>query len=496
MPEPTSTNGVDDLGIDYSDIEAKYAVAFEEGFDNVLVIDGVPAIDNSREGRLFAKIQKDFGRKGAPVKDGGLYMPYDESTGKSKGYIFAEFSTADEATFALSAMNGFPFDAKHTFAINRFTDIEKFATLDETYVPPTVPNYTPRAHMRSWLADPAGRDQFLTYVGDEVQIHWNARTGPDLAFARHNWTDLYVAWAPHGTVLATLHRQGLQLWGGSDWSLIRRIAHPLARLVDFSPNERYLVTWSNEPIVIPPGAQQGPMFFSPDDEGNNLAVWDVATGHLLRTFYVEGTTGGGASGGEKKQMSWPQLKWSSDDRYVARVTPGQQISVYEVPSMNLLERKSIKIDGVVDFEWCPMSDDEQSKLKEEGNAEQDGANGAADAKKAKKTGGSKVRENMLAYWVPEVANQPARVTLLAIPSRTQLRTKNLFSVSDCKLYWQNQGDFLCVKVDRPTKSKKATFCNLEIFRTREKDFPVEVIELKDQVTDFAWEPRGERFAIL
>ncbi|KAG9076333.1 Translation initiation factor 3 subunit b, partial [Ceratobasidium sp. UAMH 11750] len=83
MPEPT--NGVDDLGIDYSDIEAKYAVVSDEGFDNVLVIDGVPVIDSSREGRLFSKIQKDFGRKGAPVKEGGLHMPYDESTGKSKG---------------------------------------------------------------------------------------------------------------------------------------------------------------------------------------------------------------------------------------------------------------------------------------------------------------------------------------------------------------------------------------------------------------------------
>ena len=52
----------------------------------------------------------------------------------------------------------------------------------------------------------------------------------------------------------------------------------------------------------------------------------------------------------------------------------------------------------------------------------------------------------------------------------------------CKLYWQNQGDFLCVKVDRHTKTKKSTFCNLEIFRVREKDFPVEVVELKGAFT--------------
>jgi translation initiation factor 3 subunit B len=55
---------------------------------------------------------------------------------------------------------------------------------------------------------------------------------------------------------------------------------------------------------------------------------------------------------------------------------------------------------------------------------------------------------------------------------------------------------------------------LEIFRVREKGYPVEVVELKgqpsfiryhydtyhiffpDTVTDFSWEPKGERFAIV
>lgn len=46
------------------------------------------------------------------------------------------------------------------------------------------------------------------------------------------------------------------------------------------------------------------------------------------------------------------------------------------------------------------------------------------------------------------------------------------------MHWQNQGDFLCVKVDRHTKTKKSIFCNLEIFRVREKNYPVEVVELK------------------
>jgi translation initiation factor 3 subunit B len=145
---------------------------------------------------------------------------------------------------------------------------------------------------------------------------------------------------------------------------------------------------------------QGPRFFSPEDEGNNIAVWDIKTGHLLRTFPAIHPEGENA----RKQMAWPALKWSADDKYTARVTPGQQISVYELPSMGLQGRKSLKIEGVSDFEWCPHGDDS--------------------------AGSKKPTENMLVYWTPEVANQPARVTLIDFPGRTVLRQKNLFNVSE------------------------------------------------------------------
>jgi len=36
---------------------------------------------------------------------------------------------------------------------------------------------------------------------------------------------------------------------------------------------------------------------------------------------------------------------------------------------------------------------------------------------------------------------------MQIPSKDELRQKNLFSVSDCKMYWQSNGDYLAVKVD-------------------------------------------------
>ena len=118
-------------------------------------------------------------------------------------------------------------------------------------------------------------------------------------------------------------------------------------------------------------------------------------------------------------MAWPALKWSADDKFVARVTPGQQISVYELPSMGLHGKKSIRIEGVVDFEWCPHSD----KDKEDAEKANQAVDGTAKSSK-------KIRENMLAYWTPEVANQPARVTVSNFPSRDVLRQKNLFNVTE------------------------------------------------------------------
>lgn len=125
----------------------------------------------------------------------------------------------------------------------------------------------------------------------------------------------------------------------------------------------------------------------------------------------------GAEG--QKRIVWPMFKWSPDEKYLGRVTPGVQISIYEVPSLGLLGKKSVKIEGVVDFEWCPLSDKERDNLE-----------GIASGSVTKNGKSSAVRENIIAFWTPEVVNQPARVSLMALPSRTTIRSKNLFNVHD------------------------------------------------------------------
>ena len=53
------------------------------------------------------------------------------------------------AAYAMAAMNGHPFDAKHTFWVNRFTDVEKYVNMDETWVEPEPEPYKPKVCLLS-----------------------------------------------------------------------------------------------------------------------------------------------------------------------------------------------------------------------------------------------------------------------------------------------------------------------------------------------------------
>jgi len=75
------------------------------------------------------------------------------------------------------------------------------------------------------------------------------------------------------------------------------------------------------------------------------------------------------------------------------------------------------------------------------------------------------------------------------------RSHNLFKVQDCNLHWSSNGDYLCVKVDRLMGKKSVQTC-FELCRIREKDIPIEPLQMTEQVVAFAWEPKGHRFAVI
>ncbi|TPX53593.1 hypothetical protein SeMB42_g00687 [Synchytrium endobioticum] len=429
-----------------------YRVEMPSGFDRIVVVDGVPIVDEIKEQKLLNVLRKVFHDVGNIVQ-GGIYHPKDADSKKSKGFMFVEFETAEQAVKAVKVGNGHALDRMHTLSVNRFDDIENVTNMSDEYKDPEVVTLDEKEHLRSWLMDARARDQFVMLKQDEVAVSWNNKTeAPDVAQARQNWTENYVQWSSKGTYLATIHKQGVQLWGGPNWRRINKFAHPNVRLLDFSPNETFIVTWSSQPVKTPEG------------EFHHVIVWDVMTSSRLRSFAVDSVSlqPDSKTAAQPVLPDWPMFKWSYDDKYVARATSGPQgaISIYETPSMGLLDKKSIKIENLTSFGWSPG-------------------------------------DHLIAYWTPDTGNIPARVTVQRIPSREIVRTKNLFNVLDAKMAWQSSGDYLLVKVDR-AKTKKQAFTNCEIFRIKTKDIPVDVIEFKsgETIGKVCWEPQGDRFTVL
>ncbi|KAI8873856.1 translation initiation factor eIF-3b [Ramicandelaber brevisporus] len=457
--------------IDYSDIIERHQVESELHYNTIVVVDGLPVVKGEKVEKLLKVVKKEFSKQGR-IKSNGIDMPVDEK-GANKGFAFIEYESADMANNAVRELNGFRLDKNHTFFVTLFEEIETYATLPDEFAPPLAGIYEEGEHLRSWLTDPFCRHQLAVSVGNKVSIERGFKDEAfERMFVREDWTDNYVRWSPLGTYLISIHAQGIALWGGQSWNRIMRFVHPGADLVDFSSSERYVVTWSRIPINMSETQRTvGFSPFGPQDEGNQIVVWDVRTGAKVRSFphhAASAEPSEKASADSKEafeaaasvhKMKWPVFKWSPSDRYFGRVVPGRALAIYDTVNEGLLDGKSLKIEGIVDFAWQPAPE-------------------KADAS----------AEEMLAYWTPEVGNQPARVTLMSVPSKKIVRTKNLFQVAECTLHWHPAGDQLCVKVARANKSKKPIGTNLEIFHARQRDIPVEVIELKESVKYVSWEP--------
>lgn len=446
----------EDMGIKSDDEEEEEeTLETDTGFGNVIVVDNLPVVASEKYEKLEGVIRKIFGQIGV-ITQNGLMMPRDES-GKTKGYAFIEYSTPQEAQTAREQTNGYKLDRSHVFVVNMFDDYDKYMRVPDEWNSPEIKPYTPGENLVAWLTDDRGRDQFVIRFGSETEVYWNnaSQGKPDPVYHRTFWTESFVQWSPLGTYLATIHRQGAAVWGGEkSFNRLMRYIHPQVKLIDFSPGEKFMVTYSSHEPSNPRDTQRV-----------TLMVFDVRSGKVLREFkgsaddFATGGTGGIAG------VSWPVFRWAGgrDDKYFARIGKNA-ISVYETDTMGLLDKKSLKVENVVDFCWSPT-------------------------------------DPLLSLFVPEGGggNQPARVSLVSIPSREELRQKNLFSVSDCKMYWQSNGEYLAVKVDRYTKTKKSTYTGFELFRVKERDIPIEVLELEnknDKIVAFAWEPKGHRFAII
>ena len=90
-------------------------------------------------------------------------------------------------------------------------------------------------NLHEWCIDKRGRDQFAIRYLEETEIFYNdaQRSLPEAVYKRNCWTELFVQWSPHGSYIATLHRQGVAIWGGTSFQRLMRWPHPGVRARSF-----------------------------------------------------------------------------------------------------------------------------------------------------------------------------------------------------------------------------------------------------------------------
>lgn len=427
----------EDLRLQELEAELEPEVVLDESFDTVVVIDCVPAVPEKKLSKL-KKVLKKICEVCGPLQGeeyDGLYLPCGED-GATLGFAFVEYEGVDGAQKAMRDLDGYKLDKDHTFRVTSYNNFEAYKDVQDEYVPKEYKPYDPKFNPRWWLSEKNPRDQFVIGFEEMTEVYWNeGARKPEPCYSRKRWTESFVMWSPHGTYMATMHMQGIILWAGKDWVNVHRFEHPNVKLIDFSPCENFLVTYS-------------PQFEDNDNpkDPQAVVVWDIRTGKKLRGF-------------TSTKAPWPVFRWSHDDKYLCRVTKsGNNIAVFESETMGLLGKSAIKSRNVVEVQFSPT-------------------------------------DNTLCSWMPEQGDKPARVQLIEIPSKKEIRSLTLFNVVSCNIHWHPDGDYLCVKVDR-LKSKKQKVSNFELFRMREQAVPIETLEVTENVLAFAWEPKGSRFAII
>jgi translation initiation factor 3 subunit B len=407
-------------------------------------------------------------------------MPLNSESGTTEGFAFVEYKGKGDADKAVAATHGWDFDKAHKLTVMRYDVFQEYQAVPDVFEPPKAVEWAPAADRLYWMVDEHFRDEFVIRYSNsdkapsaadrekhETEVLWAETRGPpalDYGGEKQKalglqWSTSLVVWSPQGTFLATMHPQGAKLWSGKGFKEGLRLAHTAVNSILWSPDEMWIATWNGRAGNDAVAAREA------------LIVWDVRTGARVRAFPQR-----------RIQDEMPDFSWSADSKYLARVdvdkdTNVELIRVYEAPTYTLLDNRSVKAAGARDLSWCPR------------------------------------RSNLLAYWTPERENAPTTVYVMRVPSKEYVRIRALQNVESVALDWHPQGEFLAIiseKLTRGQARKKkagekggATFekkttagFSVELMRLRAKDVPIEVLDIKEKVSAFAWEPNGTRFALM
>lgn len=417
----------------------------DTSFASSVVITGIPKVPKEKYDKLLGVLSKLIDKHGKCDK----IMPFGPSGAETQGLLLATFASAEAAVNARTTLNGMSLDKKHTFKVIMMDEFDRIVERPDEFEPVSSISGFSRADFRSWLEDKKCREQLLLRYQTETEIYWmdTAVGEPVLCYGGERekvggkiWCDWRVQWSPQGHYLATFHQRGIALWAGPEFKKKVRFAHDGVKFVDFSPTEEFVLTWNGTAAI--------------EADENAVKIFRVITGEQVRSCRTPACAPLG--------NEFPHFLWSQDGKFFAECNDSA-IMVRETENFEIIKdeegkKRSLKFPELSTFQWSP-------------------------------------KDNVLAVWCLEKDNNPARLVLVEIPSRKELASRSRTMV-EATMHWQSEGDYFCLINTKLSKTKKKGATNLEIFRIREKNIPVDIVEVKDTVRGFYWETKGSRFSVL
>ncbi|KYR01249.1 RNA-binding region RNP-1 domain-containing protein [Tieghemostelium lacteum] len=415
-------------------------VQLDTSLDRYVMIDNVPKVGTDKLEKLKTVIFNRISVCGEIVPN-GVTLPMNGT--QTAGVAFVEFTKKQSAVECKNQFNGFKFDSNHFFKVNLLDDYKKYKNFNETFQEMTIEPFREKISAHDWLKDKRSLkcyDQFVARYGDFTDICWNEMHlgKPAVEKSTTGMTSTYVHWSNSGNYLVTFHLDGIALYGGSDWESMGLFEHKGVQLVDFSPDDNYMITFAPFPNENP-------------KDPKSICVWDIRSGKKLKMFPSP----------PKEHFHWPAFTWSAKDQFFAKIQPGKGISIYEASTLALTP---LVAPEVKEFSWSPS-------------------------------------DPYIVYFVPATEKLPGKVTIAQVSPQgiKTLTEKNIWDAIDVRMHWQNDGDYICVKVNKDEKKKKKNVTpstSFELFRTHEPNFPCENFEVNFPIRAFAWEPRGKKFCII
>eukprot|EP01071_Lankesteria_metandrocarpae_P004328 Lankesteria_metandrocarpae@DN3484_c0_g1_i1.p1 len=430
-----------------------------------VVVSGLPKTEVSKREKLIVVLHTNLTKAMGEIKlplpspsDISMEMPTDEEGSSLSGCAILTISTHDSAAVAANialALDKFVFAGKH---ILRACQLSNFDALlkDKNDTREQI-----RKGLRWWLTDPDhfGFGQFVTRFKDTASIYWHDPVGREpLAIEPKAKivTRGKVCWSSMGSYLCTFHKPGIKLLGKSNFDVLVRLPHVSASEICFSPNEEYVATYGETAAA------------------GTVVVWHVITGKRLAEF--ETATAMLYDGTSESLF----VMWSFDSTQFAMMVGKdgvQSLTVISVPSM------IVALDLPFGGPKMPPSMIGQS----------------AASRPPVQLAWSPSQNIISVFSLPNKVDDPSRVVLIEIPSNIEKASKNLYNVKDARSHWQSKGAYMSLHstlVRKTGKKSRKEFSQIEIFRMREKNVPVDTVQLEDhKVLGLHWETGSNRFSI-